>query len=540
MKILTLLFCSCLLIFNVADAQMSQSNGDFYDNNNIHELKLHFEQDNWAYLMDSLRIQGDGLLIGDVSIDGSKYENAGMRYRGSKSFTTGSKRNAFHVKLNFINKNQNHQGYRTFKLSNSLRDPSMIREVLSYEIARKYMPAPQASFVKLYINDEYYGVFVSVEAIDDDFLDKHYGSHSNTFFKCSPDVDETAMKGCKNKIFASLQYEDNPQCYTANYEMKSDQGWDDLIAFTKVLNENPERIDEVLNVDQTLWMLAFNNVLVNLSSYTGQNSQNYYLYKDEWGRFSPIIWDLNLSFGSFKNVGIGSDLTLEQLQKLDPLLQADNPSKPLISKLLSNPVYKKIYLSHVRTIVYDNFLNKDYEKRAKALQQLISNALISDPYKFYQHSEFMSSLNNTIGKRSKIPGIVELMFERARFLKKHKEVSIFPPEVEDVKVVKREQFAKNSITTFQIQAKVKKRAKRVKLYYRSDKDNDFTSVFMNDDGKNNDGKAGDKIFGVTIDPKGAFDSIEYYILTENAKAISFDPPNYMFEPYTCNISELNK
>ena len=105
---------------------------------------------------------------------------------------------------------------------------------------------------------------------------------------------------------------------------------------------------------------------------------------------------------------------------------------------------------------------------------------------------------------------------------------------------KREQFAKNVVTTFQIRAKVKKRAKRVKLYYRSNKDENFTSVFMNDDGLSNDGKKGDKIFGATVDPKGAYDSIEYYILTENAKAISFDPPNYMFEPYTSNISELNK
>ncbi|MBK8428777.1 MAG: CotH kinase family protein [Lewinellaceae bacterium] len=61
------------------------------------------------------------------------------------------------------------------------------------------------------------------------------------------------------------------------------------------------------------------------SSYTGNYSQNYYLYKDNFGRFQPVHWDLNLAFGSFKNTGKGSDLEIEDLQTLDPLLHADNP-----------------------------------------------------------------------------------------------------------------------------------------------------------------------------------------------------------------------
>ena len=157
----------------------------------------------------------------------------------------------------------------------------------------------------------------------------------------------------------------------------------------------------------------------------------------------------------------------------------------------------------------------------------------------YKNNEFVSSLNATIGKRSKIPGIVELMSKRARYLKKHPEVSIYPPEVAEVNVVRRKKFESANIKTFTIQATVKKRAKRVKVLYRSNPDDMFTSVYMSDDGKSGDKEPGDKVFGVTIDPKGAFDTIQYYIVTENAKATGFDPPNYMFEPYTATIQELN-
>lgn len=537
-KLILLIFNILLFSSTCLIAQSVEMADDFYSPDKVRELRIKFEQQNWEYLMDSIRTQGDGLLLGDASIDGNKFENVGIRYRGSKSFSTGSKRNAFHIKLNYINKNQNHKGYKTIKLSNALRDPSMVREVLSYEIARKYMPAPKAGYVKLFINNKLIGLFVNIQAIDDNFLAQSFGSSSNTHVKCGMHVKQSPAN-CLKKISGSLQYEKNAQCYTANFEMKSKEGWDDLIELTKVLNEDSENIESVLNVDRALWMLAFNNVLVNLNSYSGQNSENYIIYKDNYGQFNPIIWDLNLSFGSYKNTGVGSDLTLEKLQKLDPLLHADNPSKPLIHQLLKNPLYKKIYLSHLRTILYDNFVNGEYEARAKSLQSIIRSSFNNDPNKFYKSQDFDSSLTKTIGRRSKIPGIVELMSKRARFLKKHPDVSIFPPEVEDIEIMRRQKFETANIKTFQIRAKVKKRAKRVKLYYRSNTNEMFTSVYMADDGNNNDGAAGDKVFGVTIDPKGAFDSIEYYILAENAKAAGFYPSDYMYSPHTSTISELN-
>ena len=541
-KTILLTFSFCLLFSLGSWGQDASEEKDFYDVNTIRELRLSFEQSNWAELLDSIRLYGNGSLLGTATLDGKKYENVGIRYRGSKSFQVGNKRNAFHIKLNYINKNQKHQNYKTIKLSNALRDPSMVREVLSYQIAGQYMPTPKANYAKLYINDEYYGLFVNIQSVDDYFLESNYGSSDNTFVKCSPDlVNETKpIAGCKNKIYASLEFESNAQCYTANYELKSEDGWDDLIGLTKVLNETPEKIENILDVDEALWMLAFNNVVVNLSSYSGQNSQNYYLYRDSIGQFHPIIWDLNLSFGSFKNTGSGSDLKLPELQKLDPLLHVDNVTKPLISQLLKNPLYKKMYLSHIRTIIYDHFVNGEYEKNAKDLQRMISNDMFSDPNKFYQHSEFLNSLQKTIGKRSKIPGIVELMSKRAKYLKKHPELAIFPPEVENVSVVAREKFQKNIIDKFTVQAQMKSGAKRVRLYYRFDSTEIFREMPMIDDGKSNDGKAGDKLYAATVDPKGKHDNLEYFIMMENAKMVGFDPPNYMYEPHVSKLVELNK
>ena len=535
--------CLFLITLGMMQAQ-NDSKKDFYDTNSVKEFRIKFEQKDWANLMDSLRLSGDGMLIGDISLDGEKFSDVGIRYRGTRSFKTGSKRNAFNIKLNYINKEQNVGGYKSLKLSNALRDPSMVREVLSYEIARKYMPAPKANYARLYINDEYFGLFINVESVNKKFLEENYGSKDNTFFKCAPHIDEMdeAPKGCKMKIFSSLQYEEDVDCYKPNYELKSDDedGWKDLQKLTKILAQNPKKIKEVLNVDRTLWMLAYNNVLVNLSSYTGQQSQNYYLYKDDEGRFNPIIWDLNLSFGSFKNTGVGSDLNLKKLQTLDPLLHIGNDSKPLISKLLQNPQYQKLYLSHLRTILYDEFVSGAYADRARQLQRLIQVPFINDQNKFYTTNEFNSSLRSTIGKRSKIPGLIELMGKRAKFLKKHKKLTPIPPEVVDVNVVSRKKLAAKDINTFNIVAQVDKRPKNVKVYYRFDSTSPYLSIFMKDDGKNNDGKAADGTFGITIQPKDGQETLEYYIMAETVYSVEFSPTNYMFAPYTADLNELNQ
>jgi len=133
MKKILLLSLMVLLLSGFSFAQnLNSVEKDFFSTDQVHSLNLKFNQSDWPYLLDSLRIQGDGYLLANIEVDGELYENVGIRYRGSKSFKTGSKRNAFNIKLNYINKNQNHQGYKKIKLSNALRDPSLLREVMGF------------------------------------------------------------------------------------------------------------------------------------------------------------------------------------------------------------------------------------------------------------------------------------------------------------------------------------------------------------------------------------------------------------------------
>lgn len=538
MKLLHLFTFLICLQFGI---QAQNNNTDFYDVNKIPEIKLLIKQPKYDKVLDSMKIYGEGMIIADAIIDGQTFKSVGVRYRGNSSYGFGNKRNPWHIKLNYVNKNQNYQGITSIKLSNALRDPSMLREVLGYEIAGKYMIAAKCNYTKLYINGTYSGLYVNVESIDDQFFERNYGSKTNTSFKCSPEANTSSNPGCMNKVYASLVYESDPNCLLPNYTLRSESGWDELMQLTKTLEEDPANVSKILDVDQTLWMLAFNNVLVNLSSYTGNVSQNYYLYKNNTGHFSPIIWDLNLCFGSFKNTGIGGkDLNLKQLQEMDPLLHLDNTSKPLISKLLGIKEYKLMYLAHMRQIYEENFLDGSFEKRAQELQKKIRKAYLDDPYKEYQIIDFDKSINQTIGSKSKIPGLLELMDKRVKFLRKHDAFKVLPSNVIEINPKTRATFDNQTMTSFILQVKLDNFPKRCIVYYRADDKSDYQTAVLYDDQTNGDVTAADDIYTGTIDPKGQFDKISYYIYTENSGAGSFYPADYMKKPLKLSLEELNK
>ena len=103
-----------------------------------------------------------------------------------------------------------------------------------------------------------------------------------------------------------------------------------------ILNTNSDSVNKVLNVDRALWMHALNYSVINFDSYIGYG-QNYYLYKSLTDQFSPIIWDLNMSFASFRLTDASqlyfNGFDISQAQNMDPLVHYNYISvspRPLI------------------------------------------------------------------------------------------------------------------------------------------------------------------------------------------------------------------
>ncbi len=498
---------------------------DLYDMDIINSIEIRFPFDNWDYKLDSLVALGEEeRLEGSVFINGIQFDSVGIRYKGNSSYNPENAKNPLNIKLDHIIEDQLYEGYGTLKLANCFKDPSFIREVLSYEIARKYMPASKANFINVYINGELIGLYSNVQSVDKSFLDYHFCSDDNAFFK-GEIIWGPPSEGCPDGPIQVWGYLGaNTSCYQMIYELRSDGGWDELIDFCDTLNNYPSQVESILNVDRHLWMLAFDNLMVNLDAPINF-AHNFYLYKDGSDRFNPIIWDLNENFGAFTQLG-NMPLNIFEMQHLDPYLNLGNPDYPIIDKILSNPSYRKQYVSHYKTILEENFTNNWYLTRAQEIQNSIDSCVQADVNKFYSDQDFRNNLNYSAGPADRlIVGIEELMDSRVLYINSLPDFRRSAPEISNVSNSPTEVTSHSAVW---ILAEVEN-AISVQLAFRSAIDGKYEKVEMFDDGNHNDSSANDNIYGAYL-ATGSTD-IQYYIYAENNDAAAFSPERAEYEYY---------
>ena len=502
----------------------------FHNSAHISEVKLVFEQENWDYFLDSFYVDGDEeRLLAAAWVDGVYYDSIGVRYKGFSSVSVDRQKNPFNIKLDYVN-DQNHYGVEKIKLGNVIQDPSFAREILSYKIARNYMPASLANYCKVYINDVFWGVYTSVESVDKSFLAQHFGSSDGAFIKGNP---YTVNLNGENSNLSNNPGTDTSDYYDY-YELKSDAGWAEFYTLIEKLNNNTGAIEEVLNVDHTLWMHALNYTLVNFDSYIGY-AQNYYLYKDDNGQFNPILWDLNQSFGSFRLTDASDyfrGFTVEEAKTMDPLAHVNSFSvhpRPLIKNVINTDQRERMYLAHIRAIVQENFANDSYKTELTKLQELIKADVTADTNKFYSTQDFFDNKTSTVRDLVEYPGLTDLMDARSTYLLNYKGISpIGAPSITEPENDKSE----NSV---QITSAVAN-ATAVYLYYRDEVRGLFSRMEMKDDGLSGDEKASDGIHTATIPTFS--NTVDYYVYAENDSAGTFSPSNAAYNFY--EIREIKK
>lgn len=508
---------------------------NFYDMNSIQTIEITFAQSNWDALLDTEKAGADGYVMAQsVSINGVVFDSVGVKYKGNSSYNANNAKNPFHIELDTY-KEHIYEAYTDIKLSNAYNDPSFIREVLSYQILRQYMDAPLSNYANVYVNGTLIGLYSSSEAVSKKFLKSRFASKNNTFVKCNP----PAGAGPNSSDFPNLKYisQDSTEYYDA-YEMKSDFGWKELIDLCDTLSNNIGAIEQVIDVDRVLWMLAFNNVFVNLDSYSGAFSQNYYLYKDKYGKFLPVVWDLNESFGRFSMTGTSNLNNTTQKQQMTHLLHMNDADFPLIKQLLNVPLYKRMYLSHMKTMLKENFENGSYYTTAQNLQSLIDSSVQADVNKFYTYNNFISNLTTDVNsgggpQASSAPGITNLMDARSTYLLALSDFTNTEPSISNVSQSTQTPLLGDNVT---ITATVSNETE-VYFGYRSNDNAHFTRILMYDDGAHNDGSANDGVYGIDINISSP--SIQYYIYADNSSIGKFSPQRAEHEYYSINtVSEL--
>ncbi len=504
---------------------------DFYDLNTIQEIKIYFTQTNWNSLLvtAAASVAEPYTVCRRVVVNGVAFDSVGVKYKGNSSFNATRKKNPWHIELDNV-KAQDYLGYKDIKLSNIFQDPSCVREALSYDLMQPYTDLPRANYAKVWVNDTLIGLYTNTEAVTKSFCKKHFPSSGvNIFVKGTP----PSLGGGGGGSAASLAYLGvDSTLYYKSYEIYSDYGWKQLIHLCDTLNNKTADVEKILDVDHDLWMLAFNILYVNLDSYSAGFTQNYYLWRDDNGRFNPIIWDVNMSFGSFPNtgaVGVGSDSM--SLAKLTPFLHETNAAKPLISKIITNPRFRKMYIAHLRTMLNETLKSGKYRTRGEAIRQVIDAAVQGDPNNLSTYALFKTNFYyGAAGGMGGVPGIVTLMENKIKYLDTLAVMKEVPPTISNITSSQNTRLNDTMWITAKVTGTI---TNGVLIGYRSSHDGFFQRIVMFDDGLHRDGAANDGVYGIGL--KMVTPSMEYYIWAENFTAGIFSPERAEHEFHTANV-----
>jgi len=348
----------------------------FYDIGTLRTLFFQFEDDNWEKELMAFK-ETDIQVPATLTMDGKTHKEVGVKFRGSSSFMMVPEglKHSLNVSADAFTKDQTILGFDSLNLLSSHADATFLRGVLYLQVARDFLPASRANFVRVVINGESWGIYQSVEQVNKTFLKEWYKTDAGVRWKAP---------GRPNGRLGLEYWGDNPTTYKSSYEIKGKddpKAWAALINLTRVLNSTPpERLEAalapILDIDGVLRFLAVEAALANYDGYWVRAS-DYNIYLDPAGKFHILPHDINETFGGG---GPGPD----------PLVALNDPSKPLRSKLLALPNLRAKYLQYMRDIATKWLDWKTLEPLVTKYQALISADVRTDTRKIDSTGGFES------------------------------------------------------------------------------------------------------------------------------------------------------
>ena len=238
----------------------------------------------YEYCEGSLRYLPDAEGRDELSL-----ESVGIRLKGMGSFRDLDGKAAFKVKVDEYVDGQRIFGLRRITLNNMVQDPSMAHEALGYRFYRAAgVPAPLCNYLRVLVNDEYYGLYANVQTLDDEFVENLYDPAPGNLYDTPND-----------EYFIDLLPE-----YRSDYELETNHDENDTSDLDELIDavNGPDDTfyeDAGLRLDWQEWLTAgaAQAIIADWDGYFGARN-NYKLYH-ELGRdrFLLLPWGIDQTFG---------------------------------------------------------------------------------------------------------------------------------------------------------------------------------------------------------------------------------------------------
>ncbi|MBE6052966.1 MAG: spore coat protein CotH [Clostridium sartagoforme] len=162
----------------------------------VTEINLEVDEDNWNNLLE--KATDEEYITANITVNGTKYYNVGIRAKGNSSLSmvasdATTDRYSFKVKFDEYVDGQTLDGLSKIALNNIMSDATYMKEYLSYDLLEKMgVPTPAFAFTNIKVNGENWGFYFAVEVIEEEFIERTYGSLSGNLYK--PEGNEIGGK----------------------------------------------------------------------------------------------------------------------------------------------------------------------------------------------------------------------------------------------------------------------------------------------------------------------------------------------------------
>ena len=289
----------------------------------LQTVSIKIDEDHLNYLLQNAKDE-PYVMTESVTIGNQTLVYCGLRTKGNFTLAhayddnPGSDRFSFTVNFGeYVNKTdfgekQTFLGCDRISFNNFFFDKSMMKEFFALMLMEEMgLPTPQFGLAKLYINDQYYGVYAMVEALDESILEQHYGVDDSQLssYLCKPtgtrfrygdlvkdpaplyEYDDETKAEVADMLPTALEWSRKLSCLAAG----TDFGGNTLDVQSE---EYLTLLSQVMNIDETVkyfavhsWLCQLDNMFVGL--------QNFGLYLSPEGVSTLLPWDYDLAFGCY-------------------------------------------------------------------------------------------------------------------------------------------------------------------------------------------------------------------------------------------------
>ncbi|MFN7918724.1 MAG: CotH kinase family protein [Bryobacteraceae bacterium] len=280
----------------IAIAAAAQTVDDFFDDRYLRDIHLRVAPADWQSLKD--RYLENVWFKAGFTWEGITAPVIGIRSRGSGS------RVGFKPSLTFdfskYDSSQTFLGMKTFVTRNLSQDASMMHERLTMGLFRRMgLPYEREVHFRLFVNDEYVGLYLALEPIDSRFLKTRFGEDGGYLYEFNWTGDNYQFEylGDDPKDYCPLRFgpknhDDDPDCakiiaWIRTVNQISDAEFDAAVSRYIDIGEF------ITHVAVEQWLAEFDGVL----GHTGMT--NFYYYRrsaDDLGYF--LVWDKDGTFST--------------------------------------------------------------------------------------------------------------------------------------------------------------------------------------------------------------------------------------------------